>query len=142
MSATTFLCSWHENIFIAVHSEENPGATEWTEGVAVWKNGQSEQACMLVLSRGGGPNVNQRDELKRATVAGEKHKIALLTTSTAIRLVGTAIKWFMPRTKILAPEQIDEALQFFDITPASATAVKAEVARMSEELSRLRTPPA
>ena len=111
---------------------------EWTKGVEVWKQGQSASATMLVVSQGGGPDVKQRDELKRATPSGATHTMALLTTSATIRLVGVAVKWFMPHAKILAPDQLDEAIAFLSVGESNANALKLEVERLVRELRSSR----
>ena len=79
---------------VVVHNPDPPAPTEWTlhcEGIA---ERRAEIRGVVVLAHGPGPNARQRHELAEAW-AGTPPPVAVMTRSTIVRGVLTALNWFM-----------------------------------------------
>lgn len=89
----------------------------------------------IVLSNGGSPTAAQRRRLNELTAPyAEGAKVAVMTSSPAVRGVVTALAWFSKMYRSFALGEIDEALRFLEIGGYEATLVKEMIRELTSKL--------
>lgn len=88
-----------EDVFVVVHKADPPTEQEWEEYVDYCI--ALPQSCnkTLVLTLGGGPNAKQRNALQKRFLVEHPMTVAVMTDSTMVRGIVTALNWFNPKAK-------------------------------------------
>lgn len=104
-------------VVFLVHGPEAPAEDDWTEFVErAWSYDEVEANMRaLVLTDGTGPDALQRESLLRRVEHYGTTTSSIVTGSRKARLIGTAVRWFVPDVKFFAPEQLAEALTFLGL---------------------------
>ncbi len=119
--------------FVLVHNAMAPTEEEWDE----WMQ-QYTYASILVVTDGGAPTASQRKRLKtrvdelRASpsyVPNKKEpKVAIVTASSFVRGVITALRWFYHDSyAAFPPDHINQALTYLDVPPRYHISMKSTV---------------
>lgn len=125
---------------VMVAGRDNPSDTEWDRYVDFLEalRTPGPVARTLAITEGGAPSSAQRVRLeKRIGEARRGSKLAVVTSSTFARGVLNAWALVRPGYRAFAPERLDEALQFLDVSPLDIRDVKDVIAELQAEL-RLR----
>jgi hypothetical protein len=125
-------------INLAVNSSQDPSDDEWNAYIAAVTakiEGGADVTKMrtLVFSDGGGPNAAQRALINEG-LAGRPTRVALVSSSLAVRGVTTALRWFNPQIKSFSPSDVTSAFRFLDLGPADYPWVWKEVQSLAREL--------
>lgn len=108
------------SLHIIVVGEANPTNEDWSAYVEAVKleekNGLDiiKQMRTLVFSDGGGPTATQR-KIAADVLNGRSTPVAIVTGSTIMRGVITALRWFNPEARAFSPSEVLEAMAFLDI---------------------------
>ena len=88
----------------------------------------------LVATKGGGPTSTQRKYLNDL-LAGRHVPVAVMSSSTAVRGVVTALSWFNRKIKAFPPEGLADALTYLEI-PNPIAFIRHEMAKLRTSLGR------
>jgi hypothetical protein len=126
------------DIHIAVNSADDPSDEEWqayTSAVIAKLDRGYDIARMrtLVVSDGGGPNAAQR-KIVNTSLAGRPTRVALVSSSVAIRSITTALGWFNSQIKSFSPGDVTSAFRFLDIPESDYAWIWSEVQSLATEL--------
>ena len=92
----------------------------------------------LAITAGGAPTNPQRARLEKRIGARRKgSKLAVVTSSTFARGVLNGWALVRPGYRAFAPEKLDEALRFLDVSPQSAREVEALVRELRALLGQV-----
>lgn len=114
-----------ENMLLVVSGSNDPSDLEFAnyQKFCLEKWPQTSGYCMVVTAEGS-LNAKQRDWvnkfLKSRTILP---KVAIITDSTMVRGIVTALSWFNAGTKAFSPAKINDALSYLDV-PIGARASK------------------
>ena len=105
------------NVRVCVHGIKHPFDKEWhayVDDLAV--NGGALKG-VLVYTAGGGPNAAQRKYLTELwTRRGSMLPVALMSPSTVVRGIVTALNWVLPKPiRTFNPDQPGEAFLFLQL---------------------------
>ena len=110
-------------LIVSVQAAESPGDQEWSEYLEWLQNGDVPvtESRTLVRSFGGGPNALQREQLTEV-VGGKasRPKSVVLTESLVVRGIGLALTWFNMSLRVLAPDEMERAIQYLELDEAEA----------------------
>lgn len=130
------------HVVIAVHTMKGPSDAEWQEYLACSREmlnhlgARFTQVAGIAVTDGGAPSAAQRHQLIAAL--GGRHPVAaVVTNSTLIRGVVTALNWFDVRVKSYPPSEFAAALQRIGIKDQYHAEVVGEVISASRELSTM-----
>ncbi|HMJ09902.1 MAG TPA: STAS/SEC14 domain-containing protein [Polyangiaceae bacterium] len=117
------------SVRVCVHGLTNPFDEEWrayVDDLAV--NGRALKG-ILVYTAGGGPNAAQRKYLAELwTRRGSMLPVALMSPSTVVRGMVTALNWVLPKPiRTFPPDQPDEAVRFLQLDAAESRAALAKL---------------
>jgi hypothetical protein len=127
------------DIFIALHTENAPSDEEWrrfidaTLAAANEHKGDFTKVKSLVITDGGGPNAAQR-KLASDMLSGRQACTAVISHSSLIRGVITAMAWFNAKVKAFSPDERASAFRHLEIPDAIARTVWSDACAMRPEL--------
>ncbi len=121
-----------EQILVVVHTRQPPASEEWIEHCAGIAAQRKSIAGVVVIANGSGPSALQRQKLQEAWGAGPPPPIAILTRSTVVRGVLTALNWFMANK--LKPFSANDFTGAFDYVRVPEAA-RPEVLRVIRRLA-------
>jgi hypothetical protein len=131
----TMLWSFEGSIHIIVHSEAVPTDEEWAAYLAEFPEGDKLlQHKVIVYSLGGGPNGAQRSRLVHS-LRGGAPRAAVLTDSSLMRGIGTAVSWFVRSLKIFSLHDRAAAFRYLDMSSADIERANATIDRFVRELT-------
>lgn len=104
-----------QNCVVCIHSAEAPSKEEWDGVMQVVADELAlGRLRILVSTEGGAPNATQRAKL-RDVLGHSKPPIAVMSSSSLVRAVCTAISWFNPQMRQFPPESLPAALDHLGI---------------------------
>jgi hypothetical protein len=124
-------------VHIAVQNHETPADEEWTAYLSDIKAHLTEIDAVLTFTAGGGPTAKQRDATLKFW-AGEtrKPRIAILTPSTFVRTLATALGWAMgQQIRAFGADDLDGAFSYLHLTALQRREAKDELARLRHAIS-------
>lgn len=126
-----------QGVMIVAHNKAPPSNEEFEAfsrlQAELVRAGQVQ--AMLVLSIGGGPGVEQRKKLAAIVEGLPVPPTAMLTSSTLVRGVVTAINWIRPSSmKTFPPTAMTEALASLGAAPELHGAIKKRAFALLKEL--------
>ena len=131
----TMLWSYDETLAIVVHSEAPPTDAEWDAYLAEFPPGDRLVGYkIIVYSLGGGPNGAQRGKLVQL-LKGRPPRAALLTSSSLMRGIGTAVSWFIRSLKVFALDDRVAAFHYLDMSVDETRRANATLDRFVSELA-------
>src|SRR5262245_41085403 len=135
MASKTMLFKYIEGVLVAVHTADPPSDEDWREYVE-YSRSTLPVSCnrTLAVTRGGGPDAKQRKMAQEVLANRPKMRVSIVTDSTLVRGIVTALSWFNPDAKAFSQKDLRDALKYLDIEGAAAAKISLEVARMQREL--------
>lgn len=126
MRNTSYECV--HNIAVVVHSARNPRPEEWDGGLAMLAALRSAAGAhfsgfkILVFTDGGAPNAMQRKALADLTRAQNREvlRVVVISRSMVARGAITALRWLGFPSRPFAPDQLEEAFAFLQVSRAEA----------------------
>jgi hypothetical protein len=123
---------------VFLHTSRAPTPEEWAQSMELFARtvatGSFSKLRILVVTDGGGPDVVMRGELQAFfKTHGHSPKTAVITTSVVVRGIVTAVSWFNPNIKALAPIHFGAALEHLGLTRAAPRLLR-ELTEMEREL--------
>jgi len=90
----------------------------------------------LVWTEGGGPNVMQRKRVVKALNcrSNESPPAAILSDSMWVRGVITAFKWLGTSIRAFRPTELNEAMVYLGLPPASRDQIEEALARLKSSV--------
>jgi hypothetical protein len=109
-------------LLILAHNAQPPSKDEWAAyfafaedlGQKTW-GADLSRGQVLIFTDGGAPNSAQRAQVNEY-VAGRKLRQSIVTASTMVRGIVTALSWFNPETSAFAPQAWEPALAHLRLT--------------------------
>jgi hypothetical protein len=122
--------AWAGDVLIAVHGTQAPTDEEWSNYLKTIRKVENlQEVRSLAFTDGGAPNSLQRKEINDL-LKGRPGLGAVVSASTLVRSVVTAMTWFNPLMKAFPPERVDEAYAHLKLKPAEIDAVRREIANL------------
>jgi hypothetical protein len=118
---------------VIAHSTETPSDAEW----AAWieRMGQRDYRNIMILSRGGGPNAQQRRLTNKFWIGKEVPRFALVTTSRFVIGIMKAFNWFLDdKLKPFHPTQFDRALDYLEVAESDREPLRHFAETFSKQL--------
>ena len=120
-------------VVIVLHSNQAPTDAEWAEYVKEFKKFKDlTRVRSLVFTDGGAPNSAQRKEVNDL-LDGRPGLTAVISASSMIRGVVTALQWFNPAIKSFSPDRVASAYEHLKLTPAERDSVGRQVQVLRKE---------
>ena len=131
----TILWSFDGTLHIIVHSEAVPTDAEWDAYLAAFPAGDLlSHYKVIVYSLGGGPNGAQRVRLVNL-IRARPPRVALLTGSSVMRGIGTAVSWFIRSLKVFPLPERAAAFRYLDMSPNEEQRANETIDRFVRELA-------
>lgn len=121
-------------VFCVVHSATNPSEEEWKAYLDYYLANERHCTRTLVLTQGGGPNAKQRGDTAKV-IQSSPTRVAIVTKSTLVRGIATALSWFNKRVQAFGVNEMDAALRYLDVTDANAKLIQAELKKLQATLT-------
>jgi len=109
-------------VVLCMHTTEAPSQMEWDEWCSLL--GRHAEAAKwdltqvpnLVVTDGGAPSTMQRSTINNMLAQGKgSPRVAVVTSSMAVRTIARAFTIFNPMFKVFAPAQMATALSFMGV---------------------------
>lgn len=125
--SSTFCFGVFGNVYVVVHGSKSPEDVEWRAYVDDMERKASAVKGVLVYTVGAGPNPGQRKYVADMwSRRGQMLPLALLTPSSFVRGVVTALNWMLPKPiRTFDVHQVDEALGFLQLSDAEKSSALA-----------------
>ena len=94
----------------------------------------------LVVSDGGTPNREQREQVRQLTVRAMS-KLSVVTNAMSnpvVRGAAAVLRMLIPGITFYRPEDLDEAVAYLGIPPESLPMIQNELRRMQEQLQPVK----
>lgn len=130
-----------DEFIVIVHGDSSPSDEEWAPWIEYNRRHFAEGGMvkLLIVTDGGAPSATQR-QLTNETLAEfflENPKAvrgAIVTASTFVRGVVTALSWFNPGYTAFSPERMDDALKYLEVPPDRRPDVLALIKSLKAQL--------
>lgn len=128
------------HLVIAIHNKDQADSESWAQwmelirGLATEYNGELSKVSTLVVSDGGTPGSAQR-ALASEVIAGARSppSTAIISDSTAIRLMVRALAIFDYKMRVFSPGEFREALISCNVSKSDQAAVFGQIERVTQE---------
>ncbi|HEY5955309.1 MAG TPA: hypothetical protein VIV60_02100 [Polyangiaceae bacterium] len=103
-------------MLVIVHGISNPSQLEWgrlMNETAV--RGRGTSLRMLIISHGGGPDVDQRKQLTKLMEESPAPR-AIMTNSAVVRSIMAAIAFFNPQMRAFGLRELNEACAYLGLS--------------------------
>ena len=114
------------NVIVALHTANPPSEAEWAAYIAAVKTVDLREIRAIAFTDGGAPNSAQRKALNEA-LKNRACPGVVVSASTMVRSVVTALSWFNPLVKAFSPDRAADAYRYLNLTPAEIQAVREQV---------------
>jgi hypothetical protein len=125
------------SLIVAVHGREPATDPEWESYIAFIASHVANfpSPRLLVVTAGGAPTPLQRRQLMQATsTAMPDVRAAILTSSTFVRGIVTAMSILEPQYRAFSPDSMEDALRYLQLPVGHVNEVNAIVARLQARL--------
>lgn len=122
-----------ERLFIVVYGTTNPTDEEWVRYLDACQEHGLDRTVQLIFTDGGGPDSSQRKYLNQL-LDGRMVPVAVVSSSSAIRSVVTALSWFNRQIKAFSPGALRDAISYLQIPPGRFERIAREVDILRLEL--------
>lgn len=113
-------------LLLLAHTNRPPNDTEWGWYIAELAKHDPRQLRSLTFTDGGAPSGAQRKQVNDY-LAGQASLCAVISSSTMVRGVVSALGWFNSQIKVYAPRDLDAALRHLEVTSDEAPLVRREI---------------
>ncbi len=120
-------------LMLVAHTPRPPRDAEWEPYYEEMVKHDPGQLLHLVFTDGGGPSAAQRKRVNEY-LQGRASRASVITTSTMVRGVVTALGWFNSQIKTYAPKDLEAALKHLDMSVDEAPRLRPEIQRLRREL--------
>lgn len=127
------VCKVVGKLAIAVNNTKPPTEEDWWKLIDEMKKLDIEETCFMALTEGGAPNAAQR-RLLNEVLQGKSRPTAIVSQSSLVRGVVTALGWFNSRIKVYSPTELDEALRWLGLSQVEAYMARAEIRTLRAKL--------
>jgi hypothetical protein len=115
-------------LHVILLGEKSPTEADWEEYLQAIlteerKGVDATAWCTCVFSDGGGPGPGQRKAIADL-LHGRPSKVAVVTTSNALRGIMTAMSWFNPQAKAFSPQDVGAALSHLGLSHSKFDSIK------------------
>lgn len=124
-----------DRMFIVVYGSHDPTDEEWLNYLEDVKRHGIDRTMQLIATEGGGPTSTQR-KILNDLLAGRHVPVAVMSGSTAVRGVVTALSWFNRKIKAFPPEGLADALSYLEIPQSRIVLIEREMTRLRASLGR------
>lgn len=125
-----------KNLGISVHTAKPPTNEEWQELITLMQPSDVANFRAISLTDGGAPNSAQRKSMNDY-LAGRVPLSAVVTQSTVVRGVVTAMSWFNPNIKSFSPEELDAALVHLKVNRSEFALIKKEIRTLANSFGNV-----
>jgi hypothetical protein len=120
---------------VVVHTAQSPTNLEWQRFlIETTTSAAPADGRIIVLSRGGGPDGEQRKALSVAVGNRPKPRLALLTDSLLARTGLAAMRLLNPSMKAFGTKDVNEAFEFLKLSVAERERVAKLLVELENEL--------
>lgn len=119
-------------LLVLVQDAEPPSDTEWNDFLDLLKS-TMPKVKLLVVTRGGGPDVEQRKRLE-VTLAGARFQTAVVSDSVKVRFVAATIALFHKEHRSFTEDEMDKAYEHLGLTDHECSQANSAVAEMVQRL--------
>ena len=102
------------DLFVVIHPNRPPADDEWMTYLRSWSGHDMSRMRTLVFTDGGGPSASQR-RLATEALGGKESLTAVVSSSSMVRGVVTALSWFNPKIKSFSPDEAQRAFEYLRI---------------------------
>lgn len=125
--------AWVGHVIILVQGEHPPSDEEWKLYITALKARKDlSKSKAIAVTDGGALTPTQRREVNG--IVGGRGLAVVLSTSTVVRAMVTALSWFNPLIKAFAPHEKEEAFKHLKLTPDEGAQVARTIDRLRLEL--------
>ncbi len=128
-----FVSTSRGEIMVVIHTSRPPSDAEWKEYVDGVESLELETARSIVITDGGAPSAQQRKRLNDV-LGGRQPEGVVISPSTFVRGVVTALSWFNPGLKAYPPEDFDKACQYLRLSPTEIEEIWLTIDRLVDLL--------
>jgi hypothetical protein len=126
---------------VVVHGTRSPTNLEWQRFLIDSSSTTiREDARVVVLSRGGGPDGYQREALSKA-LGKRRRPVAILTDSVIARAGAAAMRLFNPTMKAFSPADLKGAGEFLGLTVTERERLAQLLVELEKELGESTVEP-
>lgn len=122
-----------DRLFIVVYGPDGPSDEEWEGYLKDVERHGIDRTQQLIVTPGGGPSAAQRTRLN-ALLAGRSVPVAVMSDSTRIRSVVTALSWFNRLIRAFPLTGLHDALAYLEIPASRADLIDREIRRLRGSL--------
>lgn len=120
-------------LMILVHTTRPPKDAEWDAYYAELVKQDPKTLRSIAFTDGGAPNGAQRKQVNDF-LRGQASRGAVVTASTMVRGVVTALSWFNAQMKAFSPSELDAALVHLGVHPDEMERVHREIQALRKKL--------
>ena len=102
-------------VLVVVHGAANPSQLEWGSLMNETAARGRADLRMLIVSHGGGPDVDQRKQLATLMAASPAPR-AVMTSSALVRGIMAALSFFNPHMKAFGLRDVTGASDYLELT--------------------------
>lgn len=123
-------------LLVSYQGSRNPSDAEWREYVEVLArlHRTPTNYRYFTISEGGHPSSAQQAKVK-AAVNGRTPAVAIVSSSIAIRFVGSVLALVNPKVQCFRPDQLGRAYAHIALAPRDVPRLEAIVAKLRARLS-------
>jgi hypothetical protein len=107
-----------ESMLILRENADTPTDKDWDEflDILVENRPRFPSLKILVMTDGGGPNMNQRKRLEKA-LDKRPVRVAVVSDSARVRFIVSTIAFLNPEIRTFSRKEIDDAYEHLSLTP-------------------------
>lgn len=107
---------FHGRLLVVVHTKHNPTKVEWQSLIRDnIERAAGQPLRVMVVSHGGGPDVDQRKQLAEALKSIAAPTV-VMTASALVRGITSALGFFNRRMTSVALDDMEGAFRFLELT--------------------------
>lgn len=138
MTKPSMIYTYRERLHIAVGGAAHPSDDEWAAYMDDIGKHVHELVAVIAVTHGGGPNMRQRNVSKLFWAKHPQRPIAVMTSSTVVRGMASALGWILGERMIrpFALRDWDGVARFLDLGPTALERARVCVDELERELLR------
>ncbi len=122
-------------LLVSCQTKFNPSDAEWDRWLIAASNLEHAVASfrLLVVTEGGHPTKAQVERLRK--VNKKNPPTAIVSSSLALRFMGSALTFVNPTIRCYSPAHLDDAFEHIGLFPAERAQAREAVKRLQRELA-------
>jgi hypothetical protein len=124
-----------DRLFLTVYGLDDPTDQEWDAYLRTIEQHGIVRTMQIVITDGAAPTKAQRRRLERL-VAGHEVPVAVLSESTAVRVMVSAFAKLNRRLRAFSPADLAEALAFLQVPNSRIGLIEQEIIRLRRSLGQ------